>query len=493
MNKVPLLVTLSQNVKFGMVEAVADRKEATLLKCIGVVVTLYQKAGFKITTVIMDGEFMPLHGGLAELGITLNETSRGEHVGDIEWYIHMVKEHMWAIYNTLPFQKIPAWLVIEMTKTAVFWLNAFPVMGGASQDLSPCTILTGQQVDYKSHCHFQFGEYAQTHEEHNNSMNRRTVGALALCPVGNGQGSFYFSSISTGRILNRLHAMALPMPDSIIDKIHRMTWQQKNNPGLIFADHNLNLDEYEDDDDDDDETYCDNGDGEEEDEEVLSYDEAEDNDNDGNEMAAHRPPVVNDDEEGDDDDNDEMGAHDPPIVGAPPLVNLVQLPDNPPGEIPGVEAADQAEEHGVAMDPEIPGVGEEEAELEIPGVGEEEEDEADDDVDDQSTQDDVAVEQPLAPPEAENNLGGRYNLRGGRNRNYDHRYTEEDFVVDNEVGIVMTTKGCSKVLETPQMSLKAGLRTFGDDGMKAVEKEMCQLHDHNMMTPVHKQCLTPEQ
>ena len=40
-NKVPLLVTLSRNVKFGMVEAVADRKEATLLKCICAMVTLY--------------------------------------------------------------------------------------------------------------------------------------------------------------------------------------------------------------------------------------------------------------------------------------------------------------------------------------------------------------------------------------------------------------------------------------------------------------------
>ena len=43
------------------------------------------------------------------------------------------------------------------------------------------------------------------------------------------------------------------------------------------------------------------------------------------------------------------------------------------------------------------------------------------------------------------------------------------------------------------MSLKAGLCTFGDDSMKVVEKEMRQLHDHNMMTPVHKHCLTLEQ
>ena len=149
------------------------------------------------------------------------------------------------------------------------------------------------------------------------------------------------------------------MPDNVIDKIHRMARQQKSNPGLIFADRNLNPDEY--DDDDDDKTYYDNGNGEEEDEEVLSYDEEEGNDDDGDAMAAHRPPMANDDEEEDDDDSDEMGGHDPPMEDVPPPVDLVQPPDNPPGEITGVETADQGEEHGEPMGPEIPGVEEEEA------------------------------------------------------------------------------------------------------------------------------------
>ena len=92
MNKVPLLVTLSRIIKFGTMEAVADQKETTLLKCIKGVISLYWKAGFKVTVVLMDGEFMPLHGGLAELGIRLNETSRDEHVREIEWYILTVKE-----------------------------------------------------------------------------------------------------------------------------------------------------------------------------------------------------------------------------------------------------------------------------------------------------------------------------------------------------------------------------------------------------------------
>ena len=120
-----------RNIKFGTMEAVTDQKEAMLLKCIKGVVTLYRKAGFRVTIALMDGEFVPLCGGLAELGLRLNETSRDEHVGDIEWYIRTVKERMRAIYNTLPFHKIPARLVVEMAKTAVFWLNAFPAAGGA--------------------------------------------------------------------------------------------------------------------------------------------------------------------------------------------------------------------------------------------------------------------------------------------------------------------------------------------------------------------------
>ena len=307
-NKVPLLVTLSRNVKFGTVEAVKDRKEATLLKGIATVVTLYRKAGFTVTTALMDGEFVPLRGGLAEIGITLNETSRDEHVGDIERYIRTVKERMRSIYNTMPFHKVPARLVIEMAKTAVFWLNAFPVSGGASGNLSPHTILTGQKLDYKRHCRFQFGEYTQTHKEHNNSMNPRTVGALALRPVGNGQGSFYFLSISTGRVLNRLHATALPMPDDIIEKIHRMARQQKSNPGLIFADRNFHPDEGEyADDDDDDETYKDDDDDNPDDD----SDDDDNNDNPNDVDVDNDEPYHHNNNHDDDDDDDDDESYRP--------------------------------------------------------------------------------------------------------------------------------------------------------------------------------------
>ena len=84
-----------------------------------------------------------------------------------------------------------------------------------------------------------------------------------------------------------------------------------------------------------------------------------------------------------------------------------------------------------------------------------------------------------------NTVGG-LGLRNKRNRNYNHCYAGEDFVVGDDTGITLATKRNDVVLETPQMSLKAGLRTFGNDGMKAVEKKMRQFHDRNVMKPVYK-------
>ena len=155
--------------------------------------------------------------------------------------------------------------------------------------------------------------------------------------------------------------------------------------------------------------------------------------------------------------------------------------------------ADQNEGQDEPVFEEIPGVNDEEIEPETPGVGTGEEDEASENGSDPPTLDEVTDQQPPALPREHNDTGTRYNLCSGRSRSYDHRYAGRDYIVEDENGVVMTTEGTSEFLETPQMSLKAGLHTFGTDGMKAVEKEMKQLHDRDVMIPVHKKSLTPEQ
>ena len=230
-NKLPMLVSISRNVKFGTIEDIPNRSSKTLISGIQKIIKIYHQAGFTIVTALMDGEFEPLRGELAELGISLNTAAPDEHVGDIERYIRTIKERMRAIYNTLPFKQVPHRMIIEMAKSSVFWLNAFPSLQGVSQVLSPRTIITGQTLDYNHHCVYQFGEYVQTHEQHNNSMEARTIGALAMRPTGNVQGSYYFYSLSSGRIINRQNATKLPMPADVIDRVEMMAIQNMSNPG----------------------------------------------------------------------------------------------------------------------------------------------------------------------------------------------------------------------------------------------------------------------
>ena len=90
------------------------------------------------------------------------------------------------------------------------------------------------------HCKLEFGDYVQTHEEHDNSMAARTIGAIALCPTRNTQGGYFFFSLTTGRVSNRGCWTSFPMPNEVIDRVHRMARQEHGSNGLLFEDRNHN-------------------------------------------------------------------------------------------------------------------------------------------------------------------------------------------------------------------------------------------------------------
>ena len=184
----------------------------------------------------------------------------------------------------------------------------FPRKGGISKTLSPRALLTGQSWSYTTHCKLKFGDYVQTHEEHDNSMAAWTKGAIALRPTGNTQGGYFFFSLTTGHVLNRGRWTSLPMPNEVIDRVHRMAHQEHGNNGLTFEDRNHNPLFDPDDDGDDDSTYH---------------------------------PKDNDNSDNDDDNGDEDGDDDDP--GPPPVPDEAHpIYDNPPDNLGGnVDPIDQ--------------------------------------------------------------------------------------------------------------------------------------------------------
>ena len=146
--------------------------------------------------------------------------------------------------------------------------------------MRPRTLLTGLKMTYNRHCRLEFGEYVQTHEEHDNSLNPRTIGALALCPAANVQGGYFFFSLTTGKVINGMCWTTIPMTQEVIDWVERMARQEHTGTTLLFQDrdHNeiINLDQ---EDDDDDSEYEPNND-----------DDDNDNDDDDNNNAPTNQP-----------------------------------------------------------------------------------------------------------------------------------------------------------------------------------------------------------
>ena len=204
---------------------------------------------------------------------------------------------------------MPRCLIIKMVYAANYWLNMFPRKGGISKTLSPYALLTKKTWSYTTHCKLEFGDYVQTHEEHDNSMAAWTIGAIALRPTGNTQGGYFFFSLTTRRVLNQGWWTSLPMPNEVIDRVHRMARQEHGNNGLFFEDRNHNPLVDPDDAGEDGSTYH----PEEEDDDMDDGDDNEDGDDDdpdlphgpNEEQPIHNiPPHIEDDYPADENDQE---------------------------------------------------------------------------------------------------------------------------------------------------------------------------------------------
>lgn len=235
-NGIDFFVSKYRHINFLTAEYIVNNHASTILSSITQIQKIYSHRGFIIKTILADGHVQCLENDLLNKKINLNICSNNEHVGDIERMIRLIKERARGIYNTLPFQKLPGRLVIELIYSVIFWLNTFSPSPSVHDNQSPRSIITGRTVDFNKHCTTKFGSYAQTHEMSNNTMQTRTVGAIALRLTGNYQGGHFYLSLLTGRQLNRTSATPLPMPSDVVERIHHMV--SRNPKGIQFLDRN---------------------------------------------------------------------------------------------------------------------------------------------------------------------------------------------------------------------------------------------------------------
>ena len=85
-------MSISRHIRFGTSQHIKTQQGTTIVNGIQAIHQVYLHCGFRIRNAFMDGQFEPLRGNLAELGILLNTASNEEHVPEIERKIRTVKE-----------------------------------------------------------------------------------------------------------------------------------------------------------------------------------------------------------------------------------------------------------------------------------------------------------------------------------------------------------------------------------------------------------------
>jgi hypothetical protein len=100
-NQMTFLVTMSRDIKFCTNGMIINVKSNTSLHAILPILKLYESRGFKV---LMDGRFDQIRKDLNGMNVTVNITSRDEHVPEIERQIRTLKERVRSVLNALPFK-----------------------------------------------------------------------------------------------------------------------------------------------------------------------------------------------------------------------------------------------------------------------------------------------------------------------------------------------------------------------------------------------------
>ena len=109
-NKLALLVSVSKQTKFTMIEYIPNRPEKELARSVNNIIDIYKQQGFSIHTMYMDPEFNCLDKLI--VGTDLNTTSARDHVPEIERQIQVVNKRMWEVPGGLPYNRTTSRMII---------------------------------------------------------------------------------------------------------------------------------------------------------------------------------------------------------------------------------------------------------------------------------------------------------------------------------------------------------------------------------------------
>ena len=219
----PLELTMA--ISLMSFETLQSSKSAVVIKkgLDGFISTLASR-NFVTRLIMCDGEgaIGAIKDDLNLLGIEVDVSGAGGHVARIKRKIRTVKERVRALMSQeLPYS-LTALGIAMLVLFCVSRIN-YQTPDSRHGEESPRAAFTGRQIDAALDYRIGFGEDAQcTVANTNNTMAARTEDCIAMLPTGNRTGSVKMLSIATGKMVSRDQFTILPMPSSVIERLNAM-------------------------------------------------------------------------------------------------------------------------------------------------------------------------------------------------------------------------------------------------------------------------------
>ncbi len=184
-NGMAFLTTLSWKLRLATVVQLPLRMATQLSNSLIKIVKLYAHTGFIVRVIMMDQEFDKVEEACDT--VEINTTATREHVGEIERFIHTIKERSRALVSDLPYNILPRQITIHLVYFAVLWLNSLPAATKVSKKYSPRKIVLRRKLNFDKHCKATFGSYVEAHKDPTitNTMRSCTFLGIFLGPTGN--------------------------------------------------------------------------------------------------------------------------------------------------------------------------------------------------------------------------------------------------------------------------------------------------------------------
>ena len=199
--RLPFIHAISRKVGYRQAVIVSDCTKETMLSFINKSILEYTARGFEVVDVHADKEFECLRESLGN--VSLEICGPDEHVPEVERSIRTMKETIRATAHGLPYRRLPKLMVTELVAMATRCLNVFPREDGVLEHMSPHSIVTRRARMDCNKIPLEFDSYVQLLDHSVNTIQSQTIGAIALNPTGDENGTYRFMSLKIGQVMTK--------------------------------------------------------------------------------------------------------------------------------------------------------------------------------------------------------------------------------------------------------------------------------------------------